>query len=160
MESCPSGRRCSTRNQTSAVPFRPCGILDFTRVSGGSNSLVFLISCMNFLHFSRKAVIVFLDGELSEWSKVQHSKCCVRKYLGFESLTLRQKLQSIFGCFFVFQSPAIPCKQRGYRHFDFSDNKLIISAFIRRFSSEKVTKKGIKKVVSLQKVFAKCSEAL
>ncbi len=33
-------------------------------------------------------------GELSEWSKVQHSKCRVHKmYLGFESLTLRQKVQ-------------------------------------------------------------------
>lgn len=32
----------------------------------------------------------YIYGELSEWSKVQHSKCCVRKYLGFESLTLRQ----------------------------------------------------------------------
>ena len=31
-------------------------------------------------------------GELSEWSKVQHSKCCVpKRNLGFESLTLRQK---------------------------------------------------------------------
>ena len=33
-------------------------------------------------------------GELSEWSKVQHSKCCVpKRNLGFESLTLRQKVQ-------------------------------------------------------------------
>ena len=32
-----------------------------------------------------------IHGELSEWSKVQHSKCCVpKRNLGFESLTLRQ----------------------------------------------------------------------
>ena len=31
-----------------------------------------------------------ISGELSEWSKVQHSKCCVlTKHPGFESLTLR-----------------------------------------------------------------------
>ena len=31
-----------------------------------------------------------IHGELSEWSKVQHSKCCVpKRNLGFESLTLR-----------------------------------------------------------------------
>ena len=35
-----------------------------------------------------------IHGELSEWSKVQHSKCCVpKRNLGFESLTLRQKVQ-------------------------------------------------------------------
>ena len=34
----------------------------------------------------------YIHGELSEWSKVQHSKCCVpKRNLGFESLTLRQK---------------------------------------------------------------------
>ena len=33
-----------------------------------------------------------IHGELSEWSKVQHSKCCVpKRNLGFESLTLRHK---------------------------------------------------------------------
>ena len=36
----------------------------------------------------------YIHGELSEWSKVQHSKCCVpKRNLGFESLTLRQKVQ-------------------------------------------------------------------
>ena len=43
-------------------------------------------------------------GELSEWSKVQHSKCCVpKRNLGFESLTLRQtpKVQT-FGVIFLF----------------------------------------------------------
>ena len=41
-------------------------------------------------------------GELSEWSKVQHSKCCVpKRNLGFESLTLRQALaQHILCCAF------------------------------------------------------------
>ena len=35
-----------------------------------------------------------IHGELSEWSKVQHSKCCVpKRNLGFESLTLRQKVR-------------------------------------------------------------------
>ena len=42
-------------------------------------------------------------GELSEWSKVQHSKCCVRKYLGFESLTLRQKPRICLGKCGAFQ---------------------------------------------------------
>lgn len=37
---------------------------------------------------------MLIFGELSEWSKVQHSKCCVpKRNLGFESLTLRQKVQ-------------------------------------------------------------------
>ena len=34
----------------------------------------------------------YIHGELSERSKVQHSKCCVpKRNLGFESLTLRHK---------------------------------------------------------------------
>lgn len=38
----------------------------------------------------------YIHGELSEWSKVQHSKCCVpKRNLGFESLTLRQKVRKI-----------------------------------------------------------------
>ena len=50
----------------------------------------------------------FLSGELSEWSKVQHSKCCVlTKHPGFESLTLRQQQDRKFclrSCFFYYQS--------------------------------------------------------
>ena len=44
-------------------------------------------SCYNKSRGKRR-----LYGELSEWSKVQHSKCCVpQRNPGFESLTLRQK---------------------------------------------------------------------
>ena len=40
----------------------------------------------------------YIHGELSEWSKVQHSKCCVpKRNLGFESLTLRQKVRKTSG---------------------------------------------------------------
>ena len=47
-------------------------------------------SFQKFLEIMRN----YIHGELSEWSKVQHSKCCVpKRNLGFESLTLRQKVQ-------------------------------------------------------------------
>ena len=42
--------------------------------------------------FFCSAIINQSNGELSEWSKVQHSKCCVpKRHLGFESLTLRHQ---------------------------------------------------------------------
>ena len=52
-----------------------------------------------------------IHGELSEWSKVQHSKCCVpKRNLGFESLTLRQRRHKLcIACddFFVKNHPAL-----------------------------------------------------
>ena len=45
-----------------------------------------------FLHSSRARITLEVYGELSERSKVRHSKCRVpKRNLGFESLTLRQK---------------------------------------------------------------------
>lgn len=62
------------------------------RVFSGSKIEYFVVlsvsSFQKFLEEMRNNI----HGELSEWSKVQHSKCCVSKRnLGFESLTLRQK---------------------------------------------------------------------
>ena len=64
------------------------------RVFSGSKIEYFVvlsvISFQKFLEEMRNNI----HGELSEWSKVQHSKCCVpKRNLGFESLTLRQKVQ-------------------------------------------------------------------
>ena len=41
-------------------------------------------------------LVVEREGELTEWSKVPHSKCGVRitSYRGFESLTLRKAKSS------------------------------------------------------------------
>ena len=62
------------------------------RVFSGSKIEYFVVlsvsSFQKFLEEMRNNI----HGELSEWSKVQHSKCCVpKRNLGFESLTLRQK---------------------------------------------------------------------
>ena len=47
---------------------------------------------MFFLHSSGAGITLEVYGELSERSKVRHSKCRVpKRNLGFESLTLRQK---------------------------------------------------------------------
>ena len=74
----------------------------------------------------------YIHGELSEWSKVQHSKCCVpKRNLGFESLTLRQKKPEksrFFGLFFFaillkisskpWKEQAVFWKEQGdFRHF-------------------------------------------
>lgn len=49
-------------------------------------------SCVFFLHSSGAGITLEVYGELSERSKVRHSKCRVpKRNLGFESLTLRQK---------------------------------------------------------------------
>ena len=49
-------------------------------------------SCVFFLHSSGARITLEIYGELSERSKVRHSKCRVpKRNLGFESLTLRQK---------------------------------------------------------------------
>ena len=53
----------------------------------------------------------YIHGELSEWSKVQHSKCCVpKRNLGFESLTLRHRRHKLcIACddFFTKNHPAL-----------------------------------------------------
>ena len=78
MESCPSGRRCSTRNRTSMMEPPEPQTLDFPRffpkqwcfISPLSLLFISPISCRFLEEISGK----ILYGELSEWSKVQHSK--------------------------------------------------------------------------------------
>ena len=63
-----------------------------TGLCAGSDFTISYRSCVFFLHSSGARITLEVYGELSEWSKVQHSKCCVpKRNLGFESLTLRQK---------------------------------------------------------------------
>ena len=52
----------------------------------------FVVLSVSSFQFFLEEMRNYIYGELSEWSKVQHSKCCVpKRNLGFESLTLRQK---------------------------------------------------------------------
>ena len=63
-----------------------------TGLCAGSDFTISYRSCVFFLHSSGAGITLEIYGELSEWSMVQHSKCCVpKRNLGFESLTLRQK---------------------------------------------------------------------
>ena len=63
-----------------------------------TNTSIFLQQSFANLTTSQKWCTIVLSnkifGELSERSKVQHSKCCVllQENLGFKSLTLRQRL--------------------------------------------------------------------
>ena len=81
-----------------------------------------------------------ISGELSEWSKVQHSKCCVlTKHPGFESLTLRQQQDRQFclrSCFLLslrhsaliaVNKPRIPNKSnRVISVCEYLENKLVL----------------------------------
>ena len=93
-ESCPSGRRCSTRNFLKSWLFAPLKKPVKSGAFFGSKIEYFVVlSVSSFQKFSEE-MRNYIHGELSEWSKVQHSKCCVpKRNLGFESLTLRQKVQ-------------------------------------------------------------------
>ena len=63
-----------------------------TRLFTGSDFTISYRSCVFFLHSSGVGITLKIYGELSERSKVRHSKCRVpKRNLGFESLTLRQK---------------------------------------------------------------------
>ena len=63
-----------------------------TGLCAGSNFTISYRSCVFFLHSSGARITLEIYGELSERSKVRHSKCRVpKRNLGFESLTLRQK---------------------------------------------------------------------
>lgn len=80
-----------TRNFLSVWRYAPLKFPINTEFLLGSKIKYFVVlsvsSCEKF--FKRKRN--YIHGELSEWSKVQHSKCCVpKRNLGFESLTLRQ----------------------------------------------------------------------
>ena len=63
-----------------------------TGLCAGSDFTISYRSCVFFLHSSGARITLEVYGELSERSKVRHSKCRVpKRNLGFESLTLRQK---------------------------------------------------------------------
>lgn len=63
-----------------------------TGLCAGSDFTILYCSCVLFLHSSGARITLEVYGELSERSKVRHSKCRVpKRNLGFESLTLRQK---------------------------------------------------------------------
>ena len=63
-----------------------------TGLCAGSDFTISYRSCVFFLHSSGAGITLEVYGELSERSKVRHSKCRVpKRNLGFESLTLRQK---------------------------------------------------------------------
>ena len=63
-----------------------------TGLCAGSDFTISYCSCVFFLHSSGAGITLEVYGELSERSKVRHSKCRVpKRNLGFESLTLRQK---------------------------------------------------------------------
>lgn len=63
-----------------------------TGLCAGSDFTISYRSCVFFLHSSGAGITLEIYGELSERSKVRHSKCRVpKRNLGFESLTLRQK---------------------------------------------------------------------
>ena len=64
------------------------------RVFSGSKIKYFVVLSVSSFQKFLEEMRNHIHGELSEWSKVQHSKCCVpKRNLGFESLTLRQKVQ-------------------------------------------------------------------
>ena len=80
MESCPSGRRYSTRKLRCTLEARNPASLEIT---GHPVWIRYRIPVFSLLLFSpvssRKSerfVEEYIHGELSEWSKVQHSKCC------------------------------------------------------------------------------------
>ena len=61
-----------------------------TGLCAGSDFTISYRSCVFFLHSSGAGITLEVYGELSERSKVRHSKCRVpKRNLGFESLTLR-----------------------------------------------------------------------
>ena len=83
-----------TRNFLKSWLFAPLKKPVKSGVFSGSKIKYFVVlsvsSFQKFLEIMRN----YIHGELSEWSKVQHSKCCVpKRNLGFESLTLRQKVR-------------------------------------------------------------------
>ena len=68
-------------------------------------------SCVFFLHSSGARITLEIYGELSERSKVRHSKCRVpKRNLGFESLTLRHMNEARFSNIFI-EKRASSCPQ-------------------------------------------------
>ena len=87
-ESCPRGRRCDTRNFGRSWEFRPPDSPWYSSTQKISKSNIFCrLSCFLSNEFLSKFLERKPDenrhGELSEWSKVQHSK--FRQKLWFSS---------------------------------------------------------------------------
>ena len=80
VESCPSGRRCSTRKLRCTLEVRNPASLEITGHPVWNRYRIPVFSLLLFSPVSsRKSerfVEEYIHGELSEWSKVQHSKCC------------------------------------------------------------------------------------
>ena len=96
----------------------------------------------------RFVIILKRRGELSEWSKVQHSKCCVpKRNPGFESLTLRKKRKSSFEGFrFLFIM--------GFEPKDFGVNKTVRwTVFRRNRRSRLLLRSNSRRAVSKKRSF-------
>ena len=73
-----------------------------TGLCAGSDFTISYCSCVFFLHSSGAGITLEIYGELSERSKVRHSKCRVpKRNLGFESLTLRHMNETRFSNIFI-----------------------------------------------------------
>lgn len=87
-----------TRNFLKSWLFAPLKKPVKSGVFSGSKIEYFVVLSVSSFQKFLEEMRNHIHGELSEWSKVQHSKCCVpKRNLGFESLTLRQKTQSYQG---------------------------------------------------------------
>ena len=83
-----------TRNFLKSWLFAPLKKPVKSGVFSGSKIKYFVVLSVSSFQKFLEEMRNHIHGELSEWSKVQHSKCCVpKRNLGFESLTLRQKVQ-------------------------------------------------------------------
>ena len=83
-----------TRNFLKSWLFAPLKKPVNSGVFSGSKIEYFVVLSVSSFQKFLEEMRNYIHGELSEWSKVQHSKCCVpKRNLGFESLTLRQKVQ-------------------------------------------------------------------
>ena len=81
-----------TRNFLKSWLFAPLKKPVNSGVFSGSKIKYFVVLSVSSFQKFLEEMRNHIHGELSEWSKVQHSKCCVpKRNLGFESLTLRQK---------------------------------------------------------------------
>ena len=97
-----------------------------------------VLSCFSLQKFfdrnlsEEKSRLKYTHGELSERSKVQHSKCCVpTRNLGFESLTLRHKAckQARLQAFSLTTSPKNGLFQTVFQRLSKSPFSGIISPF-------------------------------
>lgn len=76
MESCPRGRRCNTRNFLKSWPFAPLKKPVKSGVFSGSKIEYFVVLSVSSFQKFLEEIRNHIHGELSEWSKVQHSKSC------------------------------------------------------------------------------------